>query len=245
MDGWLYLQLDTSGGLTSIAGSVSVYDAQPSVPATYREPLCPSKALPSAGRRQHRLGRHYPAVVAHTGSCAGPPPSHRLRFSLGRWVFAGCCESLLEDGPSRRYLHKPCIGAWTHTPSRPFGAHTHYFPNGIGLTQGGTGSARETPPRRDFYVGEGFRGCSHSFTFRLLCSLDPLVAPTAVAFLPGSWAVYTTQWTRGCPHELWHRYMHDLGNLHGRTPTCWFMALSAATSTPPPSIAPRAGGCLG
>jgi hypothetical protein len=33
-----------------------------------------------------------------------------------RWVFAGCCQSLLGDGPSRRYLCIPCVGAWTHAP---------------------------------------------------------------------------------------------------------------------------------
>jgi len=32
-------------------------------------------------------------------------------------VFAGCCEPLLGVGASRRYLHTPCIGAWSHTPS--------------------------------------------------------------------------------------------------------------------------------
>ena len=37
---------------------------------------------------------------------------------LIRPVFAGCCQPLLEDGPSRRYLHNLCKGAWTHTPPR-------------------------------------------------------------------------------------------------------------------------------
>jgi hypothetical protein len=38
-----------------------------------------------------------------------------------------------------------------------------------------------------------FRGCSHSVMFRLPRSLDPQVAPTAVAQSPqGSRAVYTT-----------------------------------------------------
>jgi len=31
-------------------------------------------------------------------------------------IFAGCCQPLLGDGPSRRYLCDPCIGAWTLTP---------------------------------------------------------------------------------------------------------------------------------
>jgi hypothetical protein len=45
----------------------------------------------------------------------------------------------------------------------------------------------------------------------------------------GRRAVYTTQWTTGYPLELWHRYMHESGNLHDGTPTRWSMALSAAT----------------
>jgi hypothetical protein len=35
------------------------------------------------------------------------------RFSLVRWVFAGCRQSLLGNGPSRHYLRNPCIGART------------------------------------------------------------------------------------------------------------------------------------
>jgi len=39
-------------------------------------------------------------------------------------------------------------------------------------------------------------------------------------------------------HELWHRYMYESGNLHGRTSTCWMMALSAATPMHCTHIAP-------
>ncbi len=45
-----------------------------------------------------------------------PPAS--LGYSLFRQVFAGCCQPLLEDGPSRCYLHNLCKGAWTLTPPR-------------------------------------------------------------------------------------------------------------------------------
>ncbi len=49
--------------------------------------------------------------------------------------------------------------------------------------------------------------------FKLPYLLDPLVAPTAMALSPqGGWAVYTTQWTWGYPHELWYRYVPESGN---------------------------------
>ena len=92
----------------------------------------------------HPVRGHYPSFIARTNSCARPNPSRRLRLSLLRQVFAGCCQSLLGGGPSRRYLCNPCIGAWTPTPQRPFGAFTRFFPKGVGLTSEITGSARQT-----------------------------------------------------------------------------------------------------
>jgi hypothetical protein len=67
---------------------------------------------------QHLVRRRYPSFIALTDSCARPKSSRRLRLSLFRPVFAGCCQPLLEDGPSRRYLHNLCKGAWTRTPPR-------------------------------------------------------------------------------------------------------------------------------
>jgi len=39
------------------------------------------------------------------------PPPAAFSVSFGKRVFAGCCQPLLENGPSRRYLRNPCIGA--------------------------------------------------------------------------------------------------------------------------------------
>jgi hypothetical protein len=61
-------------------------------------------------------------------------------------VFAGSCQSLLEDGPSRHYLCNPCIGAWTHTPPRSSDALTHFFSENTGLTLRERSSAREKTP---------------------------------------------------------------------------------------------------
>jgi hypothetical protein len=195
-----------------------------------RAPLPGKRCYLRQGDVSHRLGQHYPAFVAHIGSCAAPNSSCRFRIPLRRQVFAGCCEPLLQDGASRRYLHNPRVGAWTRTPPLPPGASTRFFPGGIGLTQVPTRSARGSIPAMQLQQGIRFRGCSHSFMFRLPHSLGPPIAPTAERGTPqGSRAVYTTQWTNGYPLELWHRYVHESGNLHGRTPTCWIVALSAAT----------------
>ena len=108
---------------------------------------------------------------------------------LIRKVFAGCCQPLLDDGPSRRYLHNLCKGAWTLTPPRsqrscPFGRPCsrlgRFDRKDIGLAPESTSSAREKFPAMQLRQRGGFRGCSHSLMFRLPYSLGPPVAPTAV-----------------------------------------------------------------
>ena len=84
-------------------------------------------------------------------------------------VFAGCCEPLLEGGGSRRYLHSPCVGAWTHTPPRPLGALARFFPRGNGLTNQASSSTRESFPTMQLLWGRNFEAavislCSGSHT---------------------------------------------------------------------------------
>jgi len=50
------------------------------------------------------LSQYYSALFATAGSCARPSSSPALCQWLVTRVFAGCCMSLLENGPSRRYL---------------------------------------------------------------------------------------------------------------------------------------------
>jgi hypothetical protein len=107
-----------------------------------------------------------------------PPADSGL--GLFQRVFAGCRQSLLGDSPSRHYLCNPCVGAWTPTPQCPPGAFARFFPGDNGLTSDVTGSAHQTTPAMQLQHGILFRGCSHSLMFRLLRSLDPQVAPTAV-----------------------------------------------------------------
>ena len=75
---------------------------------------------------------------------------------LIRKVFAGCCQPLLEVGPSRRYLCDLYIGAWTRTPPRSIGASVRFFPIDIGLSLGSRRSARETLPQHSFMRGFDF-----------------------------------------------------------------------------------------
>ena len=149
---------------------------------------------------------------------------------------AGLCppeadrQSLLEDGPSRRYLCNPCIGAWTHTPGCLSGASVRFFPESHSLTPVAPSSAHPTYRRTATSTTTLLRGGSHSVMFRLPCLLAPQVAPTAQTQRPtGSQGVYATQWTGSCLPELWYRYMTETDNYHGGTFTRWIAALSAAT----------------
>ncbi len=74
------------------------------------------------------IGGHYPSFIAHTGSCARPKPSRCLRLSLLQRVFAGCRQSLLGDGPSRRYLRASFSACLDLCPGASLGAPTRFFP---------------------------------------------------------------------------------------------------------------------
>jgi len=145
-------------------------------------------------------------------------------------VFAGCCQSLLGDGPSRRYLCNPCMGAWTLTPGCLSGASVRFFPESYSLTLVAPSSAHPTTAAMPLQRRPYFRGGSHSIMFRLPCLLAPQMAPTAQARSPtGSQDVYATQWTGSYLPELWYRYMTESDNYHDGTFTRWMAALSAAT----------------
>ncbi len=70
----------------------------------------PRAALPVQGVTSYgaismdRVRGHYPSFIAHTSSCARPKSFSCLGFTLVHQILAGCCEPLLEVGPSRRYL---------------------------------------------------------------------------------------------------------------------------------------------
>ena len=142
----------------------------------------------------------YPSFIAHTDSCVRPKSSFRLRFpyfdrSL-QVAVSPCWKLALPDvisticvkalGPLPR--HVP-VGLFVCTPvlsgsddhPQDFGLAT--WGHGLGTASPHEGQVRHAkyPPHYNFSQGSVFRGCSHSLMFRLLYSLDPPVAPTAVS----------------------------------------------------------------
>jgi hypothetical protein len=101
---WFAYWLDISWNIVS-PGSTSRHESTQCPPCT-ESPFAPSGCYLSGGGLSGHLERYYPSLIAHTGSCARPTPSHSLRPWPRSWVLAGCCQPLLEDGLSRRYLRK-------------------------------------------------------------------------------------------------------------------------------------------
>ena len=176
------------------------------------EPLCPWRALPAHG------------ATSRVASEDITPPSSLIRAHASDHVPPGasvvprtpgpCRLSPVPagDGPSRHYLCNPCVGAWTHTPPRLSSALAHSFLESTGLTPRKMRSAREIVPAMQRQQGAVFRGCSHSFIFRLLRSLGPQIASTAAS---SCWAAgpFTPRIARVVTHSgMWHRYVSDLGN---------------------------------
>ena len=120
------------------------------------EPLCPMSALPSWGRRRTPPWRALPLLHRSYGLMRQTFTLLRPLVSLLPQVFAGCCQPLLGQGPSRHYLCNPCVGAWTPTPRCPSGAQTRFFPENIGLTSGVTGSAHQFTPAMQLPQGKHF-----------------------------------------------------------------------------------------
>ncbi len=165
------------GSTTALSGTASRRWSQ-LMPATYREPLCPPRVLLGTGRGQPRLGRRYPPLFAHIGSCAPPKPSRRLSSRLYDESLQVAASLLLGVGGSRRCLHNPCIGAWPLTPPRFLSASTRFFLRNIGLTNEVSRSAREiTSIQCNFNMGgllgaAGISLCSGSYA-RLAPRLHP------------------------------------------------------------------------
>ena len=145
-DSWLRFRFPTSPGAVSCDGLLPP-------PPCAESPFAHSRCYLLWRAVLRHVGRHYPPFFALTGSWARPPPSHFLPLSPGQWVFAGYRKPLLGDGPSRRYLRIPCIGAWTPTPPRPSGVSACFFPKSIGLTSRFTSSAREIIPAMQLQQG--------------------------------------------------------------------------------------------
>ena len=112
-------------------------------PPLTESPFARRGVLLGTGRGQPRLGKRYPPLFAHIGSCAPPKHSRRLCSRLYDESLQVTASPRLGVGGSRRYLHNPCIGAWSHTPPRLLSASTRFFLRNIGLTIEVNRSARE------------------------------------------------------------------------------------------------------
>ena len=108
-------------------------------------------------------------------------PSSCLGFTLAHKVFAGCYQSLLGGGPSRRYLCESFSACLDPYPGGSRGALAHFFPRDNGLPNVRNRSALNNT-RTATSVRTLFRGCSHSLMFRPADLLATQVAPTAVPF---------------------------------------------------------------
>jgi len=81
-------------------------------------------------------------------------------------VFAGCHQSLLGDGPSRRYLCNPCMVAWTPTLQAARRYNYAFSVKDFGPAPGSTSSARQIIPVMQLQQGLKSRGSGHSIMFR-------------------------------------------------------------------------------
>jgi hypothetical protein len=74
----------------------------------YPESLCLVWALPTTKMTLKVISEDItlPSQLIRTHAPDRIPPN--VLVSLVRWVFAGCRQSLLGDGPSRHYLCNPC-----------------------------------------------------------------------------------------------------------------------------------------
>ena len=125
-------------------------------PPLTESPFASAGCYPTHGDVPHHLRGNYPSFIAPTGSCAPPLPSRDFRLPLYRKSLQVATSPCWQRGGSRRYLHNPCIGAWTRTPPRSPGAFTRFFPEDIGLTLDLTRSARETLPAKQLPQGVAY-----------------------------------------------------------------------------------------
>ncbi len=122
-------------------------------PARCPEPLCPHQVLPATTWRLAPRQRALPLLHCSYELMRQTTTLLPALVSLVRQVFAGCCQSLLGGGLSRRYLHESFSGCLDPYPGASPGAHTRFFPGNIGLHRLKTGSAKRHNPYRDFRTG--------------------------------------------------------------------------------------------
>ena len=115
------------------------------------------------------------------------------RFSLVQRVHAGCRESLLDDGPSRRYLCKSFIACLDPYSGCLCGARARYFPQNIGLPGEATRSALGNTHAMATSAWKILRSCSHSLMFKPAILLAIQVAPTTINILDWAAMAFTSE----------------------------------------------------
>ena len=125
----------------SCHGSMSTACIQPcvwvpsrSMAAECPEPLCQVQVLPAPGCLHETPRRALPLLHRSYGLMRQTNLLPSYSVPPIRRVFAGCCQSLLKIGPSRRYLCNPSIGAWTSTTGCLSGAIVRFFPESYSLS---------------------------------------------------------------------------------------------------------------
>ena len=101
-----------------------------------------------------------------------PPPELR-GCHLYPAVFAGCCQPLLEDGPSRRYLCKSFPGCLGPDPGGSQGAFACFFPHVVGLPQVPPMGRLPASFRSETSERQVFRDRHHSLRSGLLVCSPP------------------------------------------------------------------------
>ena len=140
----------------------------------------------------HCVGGRYPAFIALTRPCARPKPSRRLRFPYT----AGLCRLLPVPAGSWPFptlspqsLYR-CLDPY---PAALLRCLCPFLPAGLRPHPRTEEFGAQDFRRYAISTASSFRGCSHSFMFRLPYLLGPPIAPTAVEYLQGGRAFYTTQ----------------------------------------------------
>ncbi len=117
-------------------GSVSRFCARTTLsiicPPFTESPFARSRRYPLRCVLIGHMGRHYPSVIATSNSCARPKSSPGLGLPLYQESLQVCDESLLEVGPSRRYLYESFSTCLDPYPGCSCGAFTRFFPQDFG-----------------------------------------------------------------------------------------------------------------
>ena len=195
-----------------LSGSVPGCGAD-SQPLPTESPFARSRCCRPRPTLQAQVGGSYPAFVALTGSCARPLSSRRLWSSLFLRVFAGCIESLLPSGPSRRYLCDPCLGAWVPYPATLRRCLCPFLPACPRPHPRVKGFGSWDDPATQFYAGGAISGLQPFAHVQAPLLAWPTDCSDVQVFLPAAAGPYTPGSIRAVTgHELRHRYVSESDN---------------------------------